>query len=269
MANSVLKAWQDALPMYFWSKNHNCLLKWIDIHRISGWFCVGGKSNQVYRYLTPTQNIDIVKGGASTYDDGAVFVWDIQTACRIGWQEFLWIDFIFQILFCCFFICCLNISCDRLEQILFRWPTNPRTNSWKTHPFYSKFQFPGHELGRSMENSSTYQIWMSFPGVGQTNDREIEMSGNWNDRKTEIQKKTWMSFPVYLSKGWNATWRSATSFSRHVTTVSSSSNWKHAWIQSFSNIFVYSASFADNCVNWDFALSLIIEMCSSRAFRIR
>ena len=124
LANFVLKAWQDALPMYFWSKNHNCLLKWIDIHRISGWFCVGGKSNQVYRYLTPTQNIDIVKRGASTYDDGAVFVWDIQTACRIGWQEFLWIDFIFQILFCCFFICCLNISCDRLEQILFRWPTD-------------------------------------------------------------------------------------------------------------------------------------------------
>ena len=116
LANFVLKAWQDALPMYFWSKNHNCLLKWIGIHRISGWFCAGGKSNQVYRYLTPTQNIDLVKGGASTYDDGAVLVWDIQTACRIGWQEFLWIDFIFQILFCCFFICCLNISCDRLKN---------------------------------------------------------------------------------------------------------------------------------------------------------
>ena len=189
MANFVLKAWQDALPMYFWSKNHNCLLKWIDIHRISGWFCVGGKSNQVNRYLTPTQNIDIVKGGASTYDDGAVFVWDIQTACRIGWQEFLWIDFIFQILFCCFFICCLNISCDRLQQILFRWPTNPRTNSWKTHPFYSKFQFPGHELGRSMENSSTYQIRMSFPEVGQTNDREIEMSGKLKCPEIEMTGK--------------------------------------------------------------------------------
>ena len=52
----------------------------------------------------------------ATYDNGAVFVWDVQTACRIGWQEFLGIDFIFQILFRRFFICRLNISCDRLKN---------------------------------------------------------------------------------------------------------------------------------------------------------
>ena len=71
-----------------------------------------------------------------------------------------------------------------------------RTDFWKILPvFFSKFQFPGHELDRSMENSSKIE---HMEKILEEFSRKRSVS---RPVKLKFGQNFWMSFPGFANKG--------------------------------------------------------------------